>query len=319
MKRAIKIEPVFLLKIELLTEEIDVPDAKPNGVCNSSKIEESTLILSDVLIVKPAPACLSTLFFKVKLSDPDIDTNPPTPEPTYLNIKPSTVDSSDSFKNLNKYFKAESIDGIIYDLGTCSTHFDNPNRGFSFNKDGPLDMRFDNTKGNSLSDWLNKAPVEKIISVLYKYGDEKHAKFIAKTIEDERKRKPILRTCQLAEIISQKYPEKKKKIHPATKSFQAFRIFINNELEEFELSLNAAKNILKKDGIVVTIAFHSLEDNIIKNFFKPSLKSFPKDIPLNNIEEKNFKCVAKKIRPSDKELQNNSRSRSAIMRVFQKI
>ena len=225
----------------------------------------------------------------------------------------------DSFKNLNKYFKAESIDGIIYDLGTCSTHFDNPNRGFSFNKDGPLDMRFDNTKGNSLSDWLNKAPVEKIISVLYKYGDEKHAKLIAKTIEDERKRKPILRTCQLAEIISQKYPEKKKKIHPATKSFQAFRIFINNELEEFELSLNAAKNILKKDGIVVTIAFHSLEDNIIKNFFKPSLKSFPKDIPLNNIEEKNFKCVAKKIRPSDKELQNNSRSRSAIMRVFQKI
>ena len=225
----------------------------------------------------------------------------------------------DSFKNLNKYFKAESIDGIIYDLGTCSTHFDNPNRGFSFNKDGPLDMRFDNTKGNSLSDWLNKAPVEKIISVLYKYGDEKHAKFIAKTIEDERKRKPILRTCQLAEIISQKYPEKKKKIHPATKSFQAFRIFINNELEEFELSLNAAKNILKKDGIVVNNAIHSLEDNIIKNFFKPSLKSFPKDIPLNNIEEKNFKCVAKKIRPSDKELQNNSRSRSAIMRVFQKI
>ena len=225
----------------------------------------------------------------------------------------------DSFKNLNKYFKAESIDGIIYDLGTCSTHFDNPNRGFSFNKDGPLDMRFDNTKGNSLSDWLNKAPVEKIISVLYKYGDEKHAKFIAKTIEDERKRKPILRTCQLAEIISQKYPEKKKKIHPATKSFQAFRIFINDELEEFKLSLNTAKNILKKDGIIVTIAFHSLEDNIIKNFFKPSFKSFPKDIPLNNIEEKNFKCIAKKIRPSDREQKDNSRSRSAIMRAFQKI
>ena len=180
-------------------------------------------------------------------------------------------------------------------------------------------MRFDNTKGNSLSDWLNNAPLEEIISVLYKYGDEKHAKLIAKTIEDERKRKPILRTCQLAEIISQKYPEKKKKIHPATKSFQAFRIFINDELEEFKLSLNTAKNILKKDGIIVTIAFHSLEDNIIKNFFKPSFKSFPKDIPLNNIEEKNFKCIAKKIRPSDREQKDNSRSRSAIMRAFQKI
>ena len=194
----------------------------------------------------------------------------------------------DSFKNFNKYFKTESIDGILYDLGTCSTHFDNSERGFSFNKDGPLDMRFDNTKGNSLSDWLNNAPLEEIISVLYKYGDEKHAKLIANTIEDERKKKPILRTCQLAEIISQKYPEKKKKIHPATKSFQAFRIFINDELEEFKLSLNAAKNILKKDGMIVTIAFHSLEDNIIKNFFKPFFKSFPKDIPLNNIEEKNF-------------------------------
>ena len=225
----------------------------------------------------------------------------------------------DSFKNFNKYFKTESIDGILYDLGTCSTHFDNSERGFSFNKDGPLDMRFDNTKGNSLSDWLNNAPLEEIISVLYKYGDEKHAKLIAKTIEDERKRKPILRTCQLAEIISQKYPEKKKKIHPATKSFQAFRIFINDELEEFKLSLNTAKNILKKDGIIVTIAFHSLEDNIIKNFFKPSFKSFPKDIPLNNIEEKNFKCIAKKIRPSDREQKDNSRSRSAIMRAFLKI
>ena len=224
----------------------------------------------------------------------------------------------DSFKNFHRYFDKESIDGIIYDLGTCSTHFDNPQRGFSLNKDGPLDMRFDNTKGISLSEWINKAKKEEIIEILYKYGDEKHAKFVANAIDNERKNKPITKTIQLANTIKNNFPDKKKKIHPATKSFQAFRIFINNELEEFESSLRVTKKILKKNGVVVTIAFHSLEDNIIKNFFKPSLKLFPKDIPLNNVEERSFKCIAKKIRPSDDETEKNIRSRSAIMRVFQK-
>ena len=225
----------------------------------------------------------------------------------------------DSFKNLTKYFDYKSIDGVIYDLGTCSTHFDDPIRGFSFNKDGPLDMRFDNTKGISLSDWLNDALEEEIIEILYKFGDERHAKIISRAIILERTKNPITKTSQLSEIIQQIYPEKKKKNHPATKSFQAFRIFINKELEEFELSLDAAKQVIKKNGIIITIAFHSLEDSIIKNFFNPSFTKFPKDIPLNNIEDKSFRCIAKKIRPSDDEINKNPRSRSAIMRVFQKI
>ena len=225
----------------------------------------------------------------------------------------------DSFKNFNKYFKNESINGIIYDLGTCSTHLDNPDRGFSFNKDGPLDMRFDNTKGITVSEWLNKASTNEITEILYKYGNEKHAKLIANTINIEKKKKLIKSTMRLAEIIKKNYPEKTKKIHPATKTFQAFRIFINKELEEFEESLNISKDILKKGGVIVTIAFHSLEDNIIKNFFKPSLKAYPKDIPLNTEERKVFKCIAKKIRPSSDEVQANPRSRSAIMRVFEKI
>jgi len=225
----------------------------------------------------------------------------------------------DSFKNLTKYFDYKSVDGVIYDLGTCSTHFDDPIRGFSFNKDGPLDMRFDNTKGISLSDWLNDALEEEIIEILYKFGDERHAKIISRAIILERTKNPITKTSQLSEIIQQIYPEKKKKNHPATKSFQAFRIFINKELEEFELSLDAAKQVIKKNGIIITIAFHSLEDSIIKNFFNPSFTKFPKDIPLNNIEDKSFRCIAKKIRPSDDEINKNPRSRSAIMRVFQKI
>ena len=224
-----------------------------------------------------------------------------------------------SYKNLEKYFKNETVDGLLYDLGTCSTHFDNAERGFSFNKDGPLDMRFDNTRGITLSEWINEAPEEEIVDVLFKYGDERHARLIANRICNERKENLILRTVQLADIINEKYPEKRKKIHPATKSFQAFRIFLNKELEELSLSLDAAKKILKPKGVIVTIAFHSLEDNIIKNSFKPLFKSFPKDIPLNNIEEKKFTCIAKKIRPSADEIKKNTRSRSALMRVFQKI
>jgi len=224
----------------------------------------------------------------------------------------------DSFCNIDKYFEQSSVDGIIYDLGTCSTHLDNPDRGFSFKKDGPLDMRFDNTKGQMLSEWINTAPKEDIMNILYNFGDEKHAKLISRAIDTARKENLILRTSQLGELIKKIYPEKNTKNHPATKSFQAFRIYINNELREFEESLLAAAKIIKSKGIIVTIAFHSLEDNIIKNFFRPSIKSFPKDIPINNEKTEEFKCLAKKIRPEKEEIYENPRSRSAIMRVFQK-
>ena len=225
----------------------------------------------------------------------------------------------DSFSNISSYHKEQSVDGIIYDLGTCSTHLDNAERGFSFNKDGPLDMRFDNSKGLTVSDWINKAGKKEIMDVLYTFGDEKHSKLISEAIISHREKYLIDTTSKLAKIIEEIYPDKKTKIHPATKSFQAFRIFINNELDEFKKSLQSAKKIIKTNGIIVTIAFHSLEDNIIKNFFKPSMKFFPKDIPLNNEQESFFDCIAKKVRPSDFEIKNNPRSRSAIMRVFKKL
>ena len=225
----------------------------------------------------------------------------------------------DSFQNINKYFKKESIDGIIYDLGTCSTHLDNPKRGFSFNKEGPLDMRFNNKIGIPFSKWLEDARKNEISEVLYKFGDEKHAKLIANAIISAKKKYPISTTLELAKIIKDVYPEKYNKIHPATKSFQAFRILINNELGELKISLENAEEIIKRNGFIVTIAFHSLEDKIVKNFFRPTIKSFPKDIPINNEEKMKFKCIAKKIRASDNEVNKNPRSRSAIMRVFQKL
>ena len=224
-----------------------------------------------------------------------------------------------SFNNINKYFSNNSVDGILYDLGTCSTHFDDGGRGFSFKNDGPLDMRFNSSKGDPLSVWINEASQEEIMEVLYKYGDEKHGKLIAKKIIESREIEFIKTTLQLSRIIQEIYPEKKIKTHPATKSFQAFRIFINNELNELEESLSQASKIIKKDGVIVVISFHSLEDNIVKSFFRPTVKSYPKDIPLNSTKVSDFSCIAKKIRPKKNEIDINKRSRSAIMRVFKKL
>jgi len=224
-----------------------------------------------------------------------------------------------SFNNINKYFSNNSVDGILYDLGTCSTHFDDGARGFSFKNDGPLDMRFNSTKGDPLSVWINKASQKEIMEVLYKYGEEKHGKLIAQKIIESREIEIIKTTLQLSQIIQDIYPEKKIKTHPATKSFQAFRIFINNELNELEESLSQASKIIKKDGVIVVISFHSLEDNIVKSFFRPTVKSYPKDIPLNSIKVSDFSCIAKKIRPTKNEIDINKRSRSAIMRVFKKL
>ena len=225
----------------------------------------------------------------------------------------------DSFSNINKYFSKDSVDGILYDLGTCSTHFDDASRGFSFRHNGPLDMRFDTKKGKPLADWINKATENDIKEVLYKYGDEKHAKLISRNIVEYRNQNTLDSTLQLANLIQDIYPDKKNKIHPATKSFQAFRIHLNDELTELSNSLTHAKSLLKKNGIVVVISFHSLEDNIVKNFFKSEIKNYPKDIPINNEEFKEFECIAKKVRPSAKEIELNNRSRSAIMRVFKKL
>jgi len=224
-----------------------------------------------------------------------------------------------SFNEIDTTFKAQSLDGILFDLGTCSTHFDDKSRGFSFQESGPLDMRFNFNSGYPVSEWINKATEKELVDVLYKYGQEKNARSIASAICLSRRESTINTTSKLADIITSVSSKKYKKIHPATKSFQAFRIFINNELEELEQALEKSKQLIKIGGKIVVISFHSLEDSIVKSSFKTKIQAFPKEIPINPIITKEFDCIAKKIRPSLDEISINKRSRSAIMRVFKKL
>lgn len=224
-----------------------------------------------------------------------------------------------SFNEIDSIFKARSLDGILFDLGTCSTHFDDKSRGFSFQDTGPLDMRFNFNTGYPVSEWINTTNEKDLVDVLFKYGQEKNARSIAKAICISRKESSIETTSQLADIIVSVSSKKYTKIHPATKSFQAFRIFINNELEELEQALEKSKQLIKIGGKIVVISFHSLEDSIVKNSFKTKIQAFPKEIPINPIITKEFDCIARKIRPSSDEISKNKRSRSAIMRVFKKL
>ena len=224
---------------------------------------------------------------------------------------------------MNKY-PNHKVDGILYDLGTCSTHFDDASRGFSFRHNGPLDMRFDTKKGKPLADWINKATENDIKEVLYKYGDEKHAKLISRNIVEYRNQNTLDSTLQLANLIQDIYPDKKNKIHPATKTFQALRIYINDELNELKLALQKSENLLAPNGLLIIVSFQSLEDRIVKDFFNhKSGKRWrsSRHLPdLGDLGPITLKIITKKpLRPKDFEINNNPRSRSAKLRVAQKI
>ncbi|MBT3851405.1 MAG: 16S rRNA (cytosine(1402)-N(4))-methyltransferase RsmH [Gammaproteobacteria bacterium] len=223
-----------------------------------------------------------------------------------------------NYSEIDVLFADQQFDGILLDLGTCSTHLDNPERGFSFQGNGPLDMRMDTSQGFSASEWINSAAEEEISSVLYKYGDEKASRKIAKAIVRFRESDRLESTQQLVQVI-ETVLKRVGRTHPATKTFQAIRIHVNNELNHLEMALSKISNVLKINGMIVIISFQSLEDRIVKNFFKPEIYSLPKDIPLNNTIEEKFKCLKKKVKPSAEEVARNPRSRSAVMRVFTKL
>ena len=223
-----------------------------------------------------------------------------------------------NYSEIDLHFLNEQFDGIILDLGTCSTHLDEPNRGFSFQNNGPLDMRMDATSGISASEWLNSANENEIADILYKYGEEKASRKIANAIVESREIKFIETTIELSNII-QSTIKRTGKTHPATKSFQAIRIHVNNELHHLRIALSKLEQFLKLGGIVVIISFHSLEDRIVKNFFKPEIIDFPKDIPINPSLKQTYRCIKKKVRPSIDEIKTNPRSRSAVMRVFSRL
>ena len=225
------------------------------------------------------------------------------------------------FSELHKLFSANDFDGILADIGVSSYQLDTAERGFSFMKDGPLDMRMNQNIGKDASSWLNNAPEQEISNIIWKYGEEKKAKRIAKAIVEARKSFKIRTTKELAEIILEETPRRfNDKKHPATKTFQAIRIFINNELEELDLLLDFASKHLKIGGRTCIISFHSLEDRMVKRFFRDHSRRDPKLSKLPSLaDDSSFKLVTKAIEPSENEMNINPRSRSATLRVIERI
>ena len=216
------------------------------------------------------------------------------------------------------------IDGVLMDLGVSSPQLDDAERGFSFLRDGPLDMRMDTSRGQSAADWLANAEEQDITQVIKEFGEEKFGKRIAHAIVNTRKETPITRTAQLAKIIDEAVPVKDKFKHPATRAFQGIRIYINAELEQLRVGLKAATQVLAKEGRLAVISFHSLEDRLVKRFIKDQSKgkSVPHNLPITQAEidaDKVLKALGKAIKPSEQEIANNVRSRSSVLRVAEKL
>lgn len=214
------------------------------------------------------------------------------------------------------------INGVLMDLGVSSPQLDDAERGFSFMRDGDLDMRMDVGSGQSVAQWLADVKESELADVLKKYGDERFAKRIAKAIVAERSEAPILRTKQLAEIIAAAHPAWEPGKHPATKSFLAMRLFINRELEDLQEALDQVVEVLRPEGRLVVISFHSLEDRIVKRFIRDKAqgKALPRRLPIREANlDKQLKSLGRAIKPSKLEIDNNPRSRSAIMRVAEKL
>ena len=216
---------------------------------------------------------------------------------------------------------SNSIDGILFDLGVSSPQLEDPRRGFSFLRDGPLDMRMNREEGISAKEWLNSAAETEIANVLYKYGEERFSRRIARRIIIERGLRSISTTSQLAKIVTEAIPVWKKEKHPATRTFQAIRILINQELEELKVALDEALKLLKFGGRLVVISFHSLEDRIVKQFIASHSKgdNFPRRLPVASSKlNPQLKKISRPMKAKFAEIRDNPRSRSAIMRVAEK-
>ena len=214
------------------------------------------------------------------------------------------------------------VDGIFLDLGVSSPQLDDAERGFSFRFDGPLDMRMDPDHGISASQWLASAEERDIMMVLFDYGEEKFARRIASAIVTAREEQPINTTKRLSSIVTAANPSREKNKNPATRTFQAIRIFINQELEDLKTCLSQAVDILSPGGRLVVISFHSLEDRIVKRFIREQCKGddFPLDLPVMHAQlNQNMKMIGKAIKSGRNELDENPRARSAVMRVAERL
>lgn len=215
------------------------------------------------------------------------------------------------------------IDGVLMDLGVSSPQLDDPSRGFSFQSDGPLDMRMDTTSGLSAAQWVNSASEVDIANVLFKYGEERFGRRMAAAIVKERANAPIETTARLSAIVAAANPKWEKGKNPATRAFQGIRIHINRELDDVEAVLDQTLEVLSVGGRMAVISFHSLEDRIVKRFVRKHVKGdehLPQGIPFTqDMLQIRLKAIGKAIKAGGDELKDNPRARSAVMRVAEKL
>jgi len=216
------------------------------------------------------------------------------------------------------------INGVLLDLGVSSPQLDDADRGFSFLRDGPLDMRMDNSQGETAAQWLARAEIEDMAWVFKTYGEEKNSRHIARCIAADRDEKPFLRTKDLADLIARITKNKERNKHPATRVFQAIRIYINSELEQIDQALEGALKVLAPEGRLSVISFHSLEDRMVKRFIRRNSlgESVPHGLPITEAEinkSRKLKSMGKAMKPSDEEIEQNPRSRSSVLRVAERL
>jgi 16S rRNA (cytosine1402-N4)-methyltransferase len=217
----------------------------------------------------------------------------------------------------------QAVDGILFDVGVSSPQIDDGERGFSFRHDAPLDMRMDVTQGETAAEWLARADIRDITEVIRNYGEERFAFQIAKKVVAARLEQPIVTTAQFAALVRETVRTREPGQDPATRSFQALRIHINQELRQLEIALPQALDLLKPGGRLVVICFHSLEDRIVKNFMRSQANAdtLPKGLPLraDQLPKPKLRLVGKQLKPSAAEVAANPRARSAVMRVAEKL
>jgi 16S rRNA (cytosine1402-N4)-methyltransferase len=216
----------------------------------------------------------------------------------------------------------DAVDGILLDLGVSSPQLDDGDRGFSFMRDGPLDMRMDTSRGETAAQWLSRADLQDIAAVLKEYGEERFARRIASAIVAARTVSPIETTSQLARLVSEAHPRWEKHKHPATRSFQAIRIKVNRELEDLQAFLSVALDMLRVGGRLVVISFHSLEDRLVKRYMRDMARgdSLPRGVPVTDSQlNRRMRLVGRSVKASAEEVASNVRARSAVMRIAEKI
>nr|WP_298410054.1 16S rRNA (cytosine(1402)-N(4))-methyltransferase RsmH [uncultured Halomonas sp.] len=234
---------------------------------------------------------------------------------------------ADTFSHLGDVARAQGVhgelSGILLDVGVSSPQLDDPERGFSFLRDGPLDMRMDPSGGESAAQWLSHASEADIAWVFKTYGEERFAKRMARAIVERRRQSPIARTGELAELLKAAHPAWEKGKHPATRAFQALRIHVNRELEELDEALEAALEALAPGGHLVVISFHSLEDRRVKRFIRHHVRGdthLPRGMPIRDDQlARRLEALDKARRPGQEEIEGNPRARSAVMRAARKI